>query len=177
MVPYKNISYTIRMESVRTANPRYVGAPPNMEDGRLFTDYRPSCEAIPVAKPVGRGQFSSGFDIRKSMIDSGTQLINEDRMFTTWVAGTVGRVDTMVPESQKRFCTWSGCETMEAQPVGLGTGRLVVDIPASADPDLIALKATPGLFDTFSSFLKGPHKNQRRVENTANRYSLPYGSY
>lgn len=167
----------VGMESIRTANPRYVGAPAHMDDGRLFTDYRASCQLVPTPTPVGRGQFSSGFDLKKSMINGGNRLMNEDRMFTTWVAGTVGRVDTMVPEYTKRYCTWSGCETMMAQPVGLGTGRLVVPLEASIDPDTIALKATPGLFDTFSSHLKGGHRNWRRTENTANQYSFPYGSY
>jgi hypothetical protein len=103
--------------------------------------------------------------------------MNEDRMFTTWVAGTVGRVDTMVPELNKRYCNTSGCKTTTAQPLGLGTGRLVVPLKATTDPDIIALKATPGLFDTFSSHLKGGHRNWRRTENTANTYSFPYGSY
>ncbi len=165
------------MESIRTTNPRYVGAPAHMSDGRLFTDYRSSCQSVPKAKPVGRGQFSSGFDLKISTINGGIKLMDEDRMFTTWVAGTVGRVDTMVPELNKRYCTWSGCTTVPAQRVGLGTGRLVVPIEGSADPDLIALKATPGLFDTFSSHLKGSHRNWRRTENTANPYSFPYGNY
>jgi len=165
------------MESLRTANPRYVGAPAHMDDGRLFTDYRSSCEAVPKANPVGRGQFSAGFDLKLSMVNGGTRLMDEDRMFTTWVAGTVGRVDTMVPELTKRYCTPSGCKTLGAQRVGLGTGRLVVPLEAFADPDLIALKATPGLFDTFSSHLKGGHSNWRRTENTANPYSFPYGNY
>lgn len=152
------------MESIRTANPRYVGAPPNMADGRLFTDYRASCELL----KSGREQF----------IKNGEISMEEDRMFTTWVAGTVGRVDTMVPELNKRFCSKEGCKTFMSHQVGIGTGRLVVNPDlAAADPEIVALKSTPALFGIFSSHLRGSHQNQRRGFEETNNYSAPYGKY
>jgi hypothetical protein len=147
-----------------------------MDDGRLFTDYRPSCEAIPKARYAGIGQMP-GPNIAEGLQANGVSLMSDDRMFTTLVAGTKGRVDTMVPELTKRFCTWEGCETLPAQPVGLGTGRLVVNVEPTADPEKIALKATPALFGIFSSHLTGSHANQRRKEREGNQYSMPYGDY
>ena len=164
------------MDAIRTTNPRYVGAPAHMDDGRLFTDYRRSCEAIPKALYAGPGQMP-GPNIAEGLQASGARLMEEDRMFTTLVAGTRGRVDTMVPELTKRFCTWAGCETLAAQPIGLGTGRLVVHVPPTADPEKIALKATPGLFGIFSSHLTGYHANHRGKEPEGNQYSMPYGDY
>jgi hypothetical protein len=156
-----------------------------MADGRLFTDYRPTCDLnppIPVTTTATKdpGVFG-GFDRRQKMMDHGQNLRAEDRMFTTLTAGTRGRIDTMVPEMNKRLCTWEGCLTLPAHPVGLGTGRMT--LPGSpelvaGDPDILAVKATPGLFDTFSSHLKGSHENRRQVENRGkNRYSAPYGYY
>lgn len=165
------------MDLLRTTNPRYVGAPAHMDDGRLFTDYRPSCEAMPkpiFPKSVG---LMPGPNIAEGLQASGLQLIEEDRMFTTLVAGTKGRVDTMVPERTKRFCTWAGCENLDAQPVGLGTGRLVVHVNPTSDPEHIALKATPALFGIFSSHLSGNHQNHRGTEPEGNHYSFPYGHY
>ena len=158
------------MESIRTANPRYVGAPPNMADGRLFTDYRASCELTPSTH--------SGFDRREQFIKNGHISMEEDRMFTTWVAGTVGRVDTMVPELNKRFCTKEICKTLMGHQVGIGTGRLVVSPDlAAADPEIVALKSTPALFGIFSSHLRGSHQNQRKGFEETNNYSAPYGKY
>lgn len=162
------------MDSIRTANPRYAGAPPNMADGRLFTDYRGNCEILTPAPE------SKGFERREALIKNGVKLMEEDRMFTTWVAGTQGRVDTMVPELNKRICNWDGCKTLAGHQVGIGTGRLVLpDRPdlAAADPDVLALKATPGLFGIFSSHLKGPHLNSRKTEAESNNFSAPYGKY
>ena len=156
------------MESIRTANPRYVGAPPNMADGRLFTDYRASCELLPSGR--------EGFDRREQFIKNGEISMEEDRMFTTWVAGTVGRVDTMVPELNKRFCTKESCKTLMGHQVGIGTGRLVVSSDL-ADPEIVALKSTPALFGIFSSHLRGSHQNQRKGFEETNNYSAPYGKY
>jgi hypothetical protein len=173
------------MESLRTVNPRYAGAPPNMDDGRLFTDYRRNCELVeapPIVTSSGPApRWFNGFDRRAQMMKGGQKLMNEDRMFTTWIAGTKGRVDTMVPELNKRICTSDGCTTLPAQAVGLGTGRLPLpgrsDL-AAADPDVVALRVTPGLFDTFSSHLVGSHSNSRLIEDRGlNRYSAPYGYY
>lgn len=164
------------MDLIRTTNPRYVGAPAHMDDGRLFTDYRSSCEAVPKARYTGRGEMP-GPNLAEGLQASGIHLMSEDRMFTTLVAGTKGRVDTMVPELTKRFCTWAGCETLAAQPVGLGTGRLVVHVDPRSDPEHIALKTTPGLFGIFSSHLTGSHANKRGKEPEGNPYSLPYGDY
>lgn len=167
------------MESIRTANPRYVGAPPNMADGRLFTDYRASCELAPSSKKNhSMSNSRAGFDRREQFIKNGEISMEEDRMFTTWVAGTVGRVDTMVPELNKRFCSKEGCKTFMGHQVGIGTGRLVVSPDlAAADPDVLALKATPALFGIFSSHLRGSHQNQRRGFEETNNYSAPYGKY
>ena len=164
------------MDLVRTTNPRYVGAPAHMDDGRLFTDYRSSCQAVPKPRFTGPDQIP-GPNIAEGLQAGGVHLIEEDRAFTTLVAGTKGRVDTMVPELSKRFCTWAGCETLVAKPVGLGTGRLVVHVEPTADPEKIALKATPGLFGIFSSHLTGSHGNHRGKEREGNQYSLPYGDY
>ena len=173
------------MESIRTANPRYSGAPANMSDGRLFTDYRATCELNPPIPVVSTSSTDpgvfGGFDRRQSIMIHGQNRRNEDRMFTTWTAGTQGRIDTMVPELNKRMCTWEKCVTLPAFPVGLGTGRMTLPGQpelVKADPDVLALKATPGLFDTFSSHLRGPHENRRLIENRGkNRYSAPYGYY
>jgi hypothetical protein len=171
------------MDSIRTANPRYVGAPANMADGRLFTDYRSSCELIVQPKKVTSGHrgpvMFAGFDRRAELLAQGESLMQEDRMFTTWVAGTKGHVDTMVPELNKRLCRKDGCETLVAHPVGLGTGRLTINQPglATADPETVAKTVTPPLFGTFSSHLPGVHRNQRGMEKEGNPYSAPYGHF
>jgi len=171
------------MDSIRTANPRYIGAPANMADGRLFTDYRGSCILIPKVPQVSTTHkgpvMFAGFDRRAELLAQGESLRNEDRMFTTWVAGTKGHIDTMVPELNKRICRWDGCDTLVAHPVGLGTGRLTLNQPglAAADPEMVAVKTTPALFDTFSAHLPGPHRNQRGMEKEGNPYSAQYGHY
>ena len=145
----------------RIPNPRYPGSPARMSDGRLFTDYRPSCNK------------ESSFDTKERRQHNGQTQIHIDRAMAAKRAAVAGCVDTMVPELTKRVCTWNGCTTIPAQYVGIGQGRLY--FPAHTDMDPDALAKTAFSFGTFP--VKTPTITTKPVTDlppTRNRYSAPY---
>jgi hypothetical protein len=133
----------------RVPNSHYPGAPVRMNDGRLFTDYRPNCLIL------------SNVDEKEEFQAAGAHVINANRSAATIMAGTVPHVDTMVPELTKRICRWDGCVTVMNEPIGIGQGR-VMGVPPM--PDIFS--ANPGGTVPIAKEMK-----------TRNRYSAPYGNY
>lgn len=163
------------LSRMRTVNPRYPSAPARMADGRLFTDYRPSCDLL----PKGWGTF----DNRQLRISNGEARIANDRSQLTMIAGPRECVDTMVPELNKRSYNWTGGETLRAHPAGIGTGRMY--LPARTDlvmgdPDALAAATVGSLPGTFSqipaSFNAPVPTPQDAWSARKNRYSMPYGN-
>jgi hypothetical protein len=178
----------------RTVNPHYVGAPPWMSDGRLFTDYRANCSLLaphpkdspafggPMGAPLGA--VGASFEDKQRMQKDGLFLIGTDRSLTAMKAGTLGCVDTMVPELTKRVCGWDGCTTLPGHPAGIGQGRLYLpgrpDL-AHADPDRLAAETA----FAHGTFLANPNVYMAAeppvssvpvVPARPNRYSAPYGN-
>ena len=155
----------------RIPNPHFPGAPARLSDGRAFTDYRPNCDINPPSW--------GDFETRQMMLRTGVDKIASDRKQSVLVSGQRDCQDTMVPESHKRICTWSGCSTVLANPVGLGTGRLYLpdrhDL-ITADPNILATATFPTLFGTYSQTTTVPTSWRKPSVQTYNRYSAPYSS-
>ncbi len=167
-------------------NPRYPGSPARMADGRLFTDYRPNCSLL---APLSSSTWA-GWDRKQTMVNGGEYRISTDRSTTAMRAGSVGCVDTMVPEWSKRVYTWNGPVELVSQPVGLGTGRMYLPGQpglVAGDPDALARATIPDsmLPGTFS-----PNPNmyvmggvsaaavaRETVGQARNTYSAPYGNH
>lgn len=154
----------------RIPNPHFPGAPARLSDGRTFTDYRPNCDINPPSW--------GDFETRQMMLRTGIDKIASDRKQSVLVAGQRDCQDTMVPESHKRICTWSGCSTVLAHPVGLGTGRLYLpgrpDL-IQADPNILASATFPDLFGTYSQITPFAANARKAPVTPSNRYSAPYG--
>ncbi len=107
-----------------TVNPNQAatGSPGRMEDGRLFTDYRPRCFQYPLkaAQTWGDNEY------RARMIHGAEELMDAARQLNNRKATAVSCVDTMVPELYKRVCTWQGCKVVPGNPMGIGVGRIYV---------------------------------------------------
>jgi len=133
-----------------TIDPHFENSASRMEDGRLFTDYRPRCLQYPMKVAGAWGEH----DGRQKMVQSTDSLITEAReLLQKKVAPVKGScVDTMVPELYKRVCTWRGCETIPGHYAGIGTGRIYVPDNASmaADPDALANTTLPKMPNTFA---------------------------
>jgi len=171
------------LSNAQIPNPRYPGSPARMSDGRLFTDYRSNCSLL-GAHQQGTPAFGADFDRKQRLQETGIHMISADRSTTVMRAGTIGCVDTMVPEMTKRVCAWDGCKTLRAHPAGIGQGRLYLpgrqDLVA-ADPDLLAA-ATAFDHGTFSAnpntYIAGSSvapSAKIAVPARPNRYSAPYG--
>ena len=141
-------------ECFTTIDPNTPTYPAIMEDGRMFTDYRPRCLQYPLKMT---GQFGE-HDGRQKMIHSADELMEDAKNLLQKKAAPVSGscVDTMVPELYKRVCTWRGCETISGHYAGIGTGRIYVpDAAVSAeDPDGLAQATIPSIPNTFS--MAGP---------------------
>jgi len=129
-------------------------APARMDDGRMFTDYRPRCAQYPIKLNAQWGEH----DGRQNMIHGTDILMEEARNLlqkkATPVKGTC--VDTMVPELYKRVCTWRGCETVPGHYAGIGTGRVFIPDASGAtdDADGLAKATIPSIPNTYEK--EGP---------------------
>jgi hypothetical protein len=166
-------------------NPRYPGSPARMADGRLFTNYRPNCSLL---APLGTGPWAD-WSRKETMMNTGQVRIASDRSTTVMRAGSVGCVDTMVPEWSKRVYAWDGPVELVSQPVGLGTGRMYLPGQpglVTGDPDVLARATFPDsmLPGTFSpnpnAYMMGGVKPATVASETVgtvrNTYSAPYGN-
>ena len=160
-------------------NPRFVGAPARMADGRLFTDYRRSNVLLPAYRNV---QWAD-WDRIQSMQRLGVARIQNDRAKTTMVAGATNCVDTMVPELAKWNYGWNGGQQMLAQPVGIGAGRNPLPGRVGLDPDALAaaafpLSMMPGAYEVAGLNVPVHHAVAQGpvVPARYNKYSQPYGS-
>lgn len=126
--------------------------------------------------------FGASFEDKQRMQKEGLFLIGTDRSLTAMKAGTMGCVDTMVPELSKRVCGWDGCTTLPGHPAGIGQGRLYLpgrpDL-VGGDPDRLAAETafTHGTF--FSNpnlYMASPATSSIHVPARPNRYSAPYGN-
>jgi hypothetical protein len=162
-------------------NPRFPGSAARMADGRLFTDYRPSCTLIPAntAKPW------SEYQRHVQLQTTGAHVMAADRNAAIARTASANCVDTMVPELSKRVYRWDGLvEERINQSAGIGTGRLYLpgrtDL-IGADPDVVAAATFPVIPGTFvmRSSPYGPQAAAKPADagpTQHNRYSAPYGN-
>ena len=133
--------------------------------------------------PKGSPAFGASFEDKQRMQKDGLFLIGTDRSLTVMKAGTLGCVDTMVPELTKRVCGWDGCTTLPGHPAGIGQGRLYLPGRPDlvVDPDRLAAEtafthgtflANPNLYMTAEL----PASSVPVVPARPNRYSAPYGN-
>jgi hypothetical protein len=164
-------------------HPKYPGAPSRMADGRLFTDYRPNCDLMPSVPAGAWGDWERN----QNMMQTGLIRIQNERSMTVLRAGSLQCVDTMVPELQKRVCSWNGCTTLPGHAVGIGSGRLYLPGSpqlAGADPDRTAQATFPEMAGTFSANpqdyvltrIPNPPLATVRTPTMKNRYSAPYAN-
>lgn len=155
-----NCYTTIDPNSDRSAN--------RMEDGRLFTDYRPRCLQYPLKMT---GMFGEHDGRQKMIAESDSLMDDAHKLLQRKVAPVKdSTVDTMVPELYKRVCTWKGCEVIPGHYSGIGTGRIYVPDSASAanDPDALATSSIPTMPNTFS--MEGPMEASRCADDDKERF-------
>jgi hypothetical protein len=160
----------------RVINPHHPSAPVRMADGRLFTDYRPSCSLL---APLAPNRTWAGIERRDQMKTGGENAMALDRYMTVSRAGQIGVVDTMVPELYKQSYTWGARFEAMAHPAGIGTGRMYLpgraDELIRADPDAVAVATFPQMGGTFPSYVEGAGAAVAPVSTVRrNRYSAPH---
>jgi hypothetical protein len=145
-----------------------------MADGRLFTDFRPTCSSYPVAACGTWGDNET----RLRMTNGASDLMNAGRSMISAKVDPSSCVDTMVPELYRRVCTWKGCKTIPGHFAGIGTGRVYVGSAAGVDPATSSKLSVPPLPGTFPrmglpptdcSFVGGNEIRGGRI----NSYSAP----
>lgn len=129
-----------------TSYPRQAGATARMNDGRLFTDYRPRCSQYPVKAAGTWGDH----DARQRMVNDAESLMKATRSMLNEKIASRNPVDTMVPELYKQVCTWKGCDVIPGHFTGIGVGRIYrPEMTAAADkPEELSRATVPALFGT-----------------------------
>lgn len=111
----------------RTSENKRTSCPPRMQDGRLFTDYRPRCD-VNLSAMWKNTPMSGSYDYRQQMIRNGDAILEKWRDEARRVAacGTCKNPfdsGTMLPEQDVFKCDKVQCVRIKNDPAGLGTGR------------------------------------------------------
>jgi hypothetical protein len=99
---------------------------PRMSDGRLFTDYRPRCDA----NSTYQAPMSGSYEYRQHMIANGAALIERDRATAAQMASCapcLSGFGTMAPEADRVVCDKVSCARVAVpdatSQLAIGTGR------------------------------------------------------
>jgi hypothetical protein len=114
-------SSTVCGACTRGTDNKAWGCPPRMADGRLFTDYRPRCDAnLQFAAPM-----SGSHEYRQFLIHNGQNIIDASRSAAATVAACgpcvspLGR-GTMAPELDRVVCDKVSCSRVRVRAPGAG---------------------------------------------------------
>jgi hypothetical protein len=121
----------------RASDNKWSACPPRMEDGRLFTDYRPRCAINLEYKQPTWGSY----DFRQYLIHNGDAVIAQDRAaaFRSGYCGPCAapyNIGTMHPEQDAFVCDRVTCERVpnplkDPNGLAIGTGREYGILPSN----------------------------------------------
>lgn len=114
----------------KTTNNKYFNCPPRMDDGRHFTDYRPSCDVNNLM--IANNSVFSSFDYRMYLMENAEKLMDLNRVYATQ-KNACGpclepyNIGTMLPEQHTVQCDAKTCKNSKTILNGLGQGRKYTD--------------------------------------------------
>ena len=114
------------VDCYKTSNNKHFGCPPRMNDGRHFTDYRPSCHINNIIR-TGNNVMNS-FQYRLFLTRNAEELMDINRGYACQknccgpCVKPYGR-GTMLPEESEVCCNRSNCQVVGKHKNGLGQGR------------------------------------------------------
>jgi len=120
----------------KTSNNKHFGAPPRMDDGRHFTDYRPSCNLNQLIRTGNN--LTNSFQYRLFLTQNAEELMNQNRKIACDkncsgpCMEPYHSVNTL-PELNKVKCNKNNCEIIGFDPNGLGQGRIFTDEEQKCD--------------------------------------------
>ena len=124
------------LECYKTSNNKHFGAPPRMDDGRHFTDYRPNCHINNIIR-TGNNVMNS-FQYRTFLTRNADELMDINRRYATMKNGSgpckepYHSINTL-PEVNRVKCNKHNCEIIAYDPKGLGQGRIYNDEEQKCD--------------------------------------------
>lgn len=120
------------MASCNTINGKVC--PSRMQDGRVFTDYRPRCmiTAELMAQMRDKSMLPSSYDTRMYLQSNAENLMQTAQKsalenmdcFCTAAGNQALGIDTMAPEHYVVKCNSVTCYREETNPGGIGDGRM-----------------------------------------------------
>jgi len=110
----------------KVTNNKYNDCPPRMDDGRHFTDYRPSCHINNLVQQ--NNTILNSYDYRMFLTQKATHLIDLNRTYACELnccgpCKEPYHQGTMLPEQAVRECNKNTCNTVITNQNGLGQGR------------------------------------------------------
>lgn len=123
------------MSCYGTSDNKHFDCPPRMDDGRHFTDYRPSCHREDLLK--ADNQISNSFNYRQFLQHNGKTIMDKSRAIAcqkngcrpcdAYGLGVEGfNNGTMLPEKYIQECNANACKIVLNNPSGIGLGRRFV---------------------------------------------------
>ena len=105
----------------KTSDNRYYNCAPNMQDGRQFTDYRPSCSLNNLLASDNGAQ--SAYEYRLFLQRNGNKVRSMMKDYNKRMADCDSCKNTMLDEQSTLSCGPNGCKKTINNLNGLGMGR------------------------------------------------------
>ncbi len=122
----------------KTSNNKYFECPPRMDDGRHFTDYRPSALVMHMAQ-YDNGKMSS-HDLRQFLIDNASDIMEANRYTAIKKNGCHMGPNKSVPvkdvcqyNQEHPFCSVENPEGLGLHNIGLKPAELDYKAEAGVD--------------------------------------------
>ena len=113
------------MSCYKSSNNKYFNCPPRMDDGRHFTDYRPSCDVHGLVQ--NNNGINGSFQYRMFLTQNSSKLMDLNRLYATQKNGCgpckTGKKSSMLPEKTIKVCNSTSCKIILNDINGLGQGR------------------------------------------------------
>lgn len=122
----------------KTSNNKYLQCPALMEDGRIFTDYRPSTYVNDMIR-FGNN-IQSSYEYRQFLIHNANNIMTVNSRYTDKKLGCEGTSRVAIPEHTTCFYNTVGSKCQTTNPNGFG---MTPAVPPNVAPQL-GMSIVPG---------------------------------
>ena len=161
---------TNKESCLKTSNNKFFGCPPRMDDGRHFTDYRPTCHVNNLIR--NNNNTYNSYQYRMFLTQNANNMMSTNRKNACQknCCGPCKKpynIGTMFPEKDKMECLGEDCKFKPLETNGLGNGRIYSSQPLKCpnwpdDPSILPKNCCSDPQNSFN-YYQGPSVEKTRL--------------
>ena len=163
----------------KVSNNKHFDCPARMNDGRHFTDYRPSCHLNNMIR--ANNNVLNSYDYRMFLTNNASKLMDLNRQYScekNCSTNCVSPYDetTMLPEKELTNCNEKGCVTNPSVFEGIGSGRVYSpNEPRDKCPGMNTMNDRTNCCATVNDLNRYYPDSKIQGEEFGSRYTMPSG--